>query len=72
MKKASEYMEHARECRQLAQSAASPAHRDMLLNMAATWESLAKDREERIAREARIKDLDVKRPNATNSDDNGP
>ena len=53
MKKASEYYQHARECRALA-SNAKPEHRDMLLKMAETWESLAHDRKEHIARQQRI------------------
>ena len=36
MRKVSEYRQHAKECR--------AEHRQMLLNMAVTWESLANDR----------------------------
>jgi hypothetical protein len=39
MKKVSEYREHAEECRTLARRSKSSADRDMLLNMAATWDS---------------------------------
>ena len=45
MKKASEYRRHAEECRQLARSADSDEHRQLLINMAATWDSLADERE---------------------------
>jgi hypothetical protein len=38
MKKISEYLSHVEECRTLARRARSPQDRDMLLNMAATWE----------------------------------
>ena len=44
MKKVSEYRQHAKECRGLAERSRSPEHREMLLNIAATWESLANDR----------------------------
>jgi hypothetical protein len=44
MRKVSEYRQHAKECRGLAKTVRSPQHRDMLINMAATWESLAADR----------------------------
>jgi hypothetical protein len=57
MKKASEYLEHAAECRTLA-GAAKPEHREMLLKMAETWENLAKDREEQLARQQRLAALD--------------
>jgi len=45
MKKASEYRRHAEECRQLAAQMESGDHRDQLLDMAATWDSLAAERE---------------------------
>ena len=44
MNKVSEYRQHAKECRVLAHKSRSSEHRDMLLNVAATWESLADDR----------------------------
>lgn len=49
MKKASEYREHAVECRQLA-SAMEGEQRGQLLEMAATWERLAEERLELIAK----------------------
>jgi len=58
LKKASEYKEHAKECRQLARTAVSPEHKAMLEQMAQTWESLARDRLERIARARRISELE--------------
>jgi hypothetical protein len=54
MKKVSEYLQHAEECQQLARMAQSPEHREMLLSMAATWTSLAKDRREKMARQERL------------------
>jgi hypothetical protein len=53
MKKATEYQEHAAECRMLA-AAAKPEHREMLLKMAETWESLAQGREEHVERRKRV------------------
>lgn len=50
MKKASEYREHARECRELAAKMDSGEQREQLLRMAAHWERLAKDRSELVER----------------------
>jgi hypothetical protein len=57
MKKVEDYLRHAAECRMLAQRAL-PEHRDMLLHMAGTWESLAKSRQAQIARKKRLASLD--------------
>lgn len=43
MKKASEYRQHAEECRMLAKGTQGE-HRDRLLAMAATWDNLASER----------------------------
>jgi hypothetical protein len=48
MKKASEYREHARECRKLASQMG--ASREVLLRMAAHWEQLADDRADLLRR----------------------
>jgi hypothetical protein len=50
MEKASEYREHAEECRMLAQRAKSGEDRAMLLNMAEIWESLAQTCEKRATK----------------------
>lgn len=50
MKKASEYRQHADECRQLAARMAVGEHRDQLLEMASTWDRLAVERSELIRR----------------------
>ena len=50
MKKASEYRQHAEECRALARSMTDAAQRDQLLKMAETWDRLAAEREESQAR----------------------
>ena len=49
MKKASEYRQHAEECRQLAKGIQGE-QRDRLLDMAATWENLANERSDLIRR----------------------
>lgn len=49
MKKASEYRQHAEECRQLASNMESGEQRDQLLQMAANWERMAEDRAQLIA-----------------------
>ena len=49
MKKASEYRQHAEECRALAQGMQGE-QRDQLIEMAATWEKLAHDRADLIRR----------------------
>lgn len=54
MKKAEEYRLHAAECRQLATRGDQKA-REMLLNMAKTWDSLADDRERQLARQRRVR-----------------
>jgi len=45
MLKASEYRQHARECRTLATKMHIGEHRDQLLAMAATWDRMAEERE---------------------------
>jgi hypothetical protein len=50
MKKASEYRQHAQECRDLAAKMASPDQRGQLLEMARHWEQLARDRALLIAK----------------------
>jgi hypothetical protein len=50
MRKAADYRRHAEECRILARNMAPGEQRDLLLNMAQTWESLASDRERDFAK----------------------
>lgn len=50
MKKASEYRQHAEECRQLANRMQSGEQRDQLLTMAATWDQLATERSDLVRR----------------------
>jgi hypothetical protein len=49
MKKVEDYRQHAAVCRSMANCSRRPEEKDMLMNMAATWESLAADRQKRIA-----------------------
>jgi hypothetical protein len=51
MKKASEYRQHADECRALAGRMDVGEHRDQLLEMAATWDRLAEERAEMVKRQ---------------------
>jgi hypothetical protein len=51
MKKISDYRRHVEECKALLRRAKSPEEREMLSNMAETWESLAVAREKKLARD---------------------
>jgi len=50
MNKASEYRQHAHECRKLAAGMESADQRALMLQMAKHWEKLAADRAELITR----------------------
>lgn len=50
MKKTSEYRAHARECRQLASRMDRDKDRELLLQMAADWDRLARDRADLLRR----------------------
>lgn len=50
MKKASEYRQHAEECRQLAAGMPSADQRGLMLQMAEHWDKLAEDRLELISK----------------------
>ena len=47
MRKVADYRKHAEECRAMARSTAHGEQREQLLKMAATWDSLAQERERR-------------------------
>ncbi|MDE2486864.1 MAG: hypothetical protein KGO51_05640 [Alphaproteobacteria bacterium] len=51
MRKASEYRQHAADCRALAAKMEHANERDLLLRMAATWEEMAHERERSTARD---------------------
>jgi hypothetical protein len=57
MQKVEDYRKHAEECRLLAGRARASAERDMLLNMAQTWDDLAKSRQAQIAQQQRMTDI---------------
>ena len=50
MKKASEYRQHAEECRALAWATPVGKQRDQRLEMAASWDMLAVERSELVRR----------------------
>lgn len=50
MKKVFDYRRHVEECKMLPRQSGSEQHRQMLLNMAETWEQLAQAREQRLAK----------------------
>jgi hypothetical protein len=50
MKKASEYRQHAEECRALARGLPDGEQRKQILAMAANWEKLAAERSDLIRR----------------------
>jgi hypothetical protein len=54
MQKIEDYRGHAEECRTMARRARSPQEREMLLNMARTWDDLAVHRVEQIERQKRM------------------
>jgi hypothetical protein len=60
MKKVHEYHQRAQECRALAGQARQAEHRTALIQMAETWENLARDREAYVARQGRIAALNEK------------
>ncbi len=59
MQKASEYHNHAEECRRLAGRSLDPEHKAALIKMAETWENLAKERKALVARKERIAALEI-------------
>ncbi len=50
MKKASEYRQHAQDCRDLASKMELGEQRDQLLQLAAHWETLAEERLQLVRR----------------------
>ena len=50
VKKASEYRQHAEECRILARQVPEGPQREQLLEMARTWDNLAQDRDRLVER----------------------
>jgi hypothetical protein len=50
MRKVSEYEAHADECRRMAAQMSNPEHKTRLIQMAETWEMLAKARAKQLSR----------------------
>jgi hypothetical protein len=62
VRKISDYLRHAEECRTLALTADTAEHRQTLLAMADTWLELAEARKEEISRKKRIAHLGEETP----------
>jgi hypothetical protein len=60
VRKISDYLRHAEECRRLAQTADTAEHKQTLLAMAQTWLELAEARKGEIARQRRVARIDVR------------
>jgi microcystin degradation protein MlrC len=56
MRKIELYLQFAKECRGLARAARSQEHRDVLLEMAQTWDLLAMERSREIGAPGTLKD----------------
>jgi hypothetical protein len=56
VKKISDYRKHVDECHALLRGARSPEERQMLLNMAETWEGLAVARKKKLLKEGKTED----------------
>jgi hypothetical protein len=56
MKRVADYRRHVQECQALLRGARSAEERQMLLNMADTWEALAVAREKKLAKEGKTED----------------
>jgi hypothetical protein len=51
-----DYLQHAAECRDMARTVSSPAHREQLVRMADTWDALAAARQRKMARDGKTED----------------
>jgi hypothetical protein len=60
VRKISDYLGHAEECRRLAHTADTEEHKQTLLDMAQTWLELAEARKGQIARQRRVARIDVR------------
>jgi hypothetical protein len=58
MKKRSDYLKHAEECREMARTA-RPEHKTQLEEMARTWEQLAETRSKRLVKQEKPEEPDV-------------
>jgi hypothetical protein len=60
VRKISDYLRHAEECRRLAHTADTAEHKQTLLAMAQTWLELAEARKGEIERQRRVVRIDVR------------
>jgi len=58
VKKASEYRQHAEECRALARTSRTPDERAQLDHLARTWDGLAVDRERIVREQAALDEME--------------
>jgi hypothetical protein len=58
VKKVEDYYQHADECREMVKCLRSAEQREMVLNMARTWQFLAESRATALARKRRLQALD--------------
>jgi hypothetical protein len=70
MNKVEDYRAHAAVCRAMASRSRTPEDKAMLMNMAATWESLAADRQKRISEPDKpaATSIPIDKLNASNDD----
>lgn len=59
MKKVSEYLQHANECRAMARTSRVPEHKAQLESMAKAWETLAEGRRAQLNRRGIPEDQDA-------------
>ena len=52
MRKASEYEQHAAECRAMAAKTRNPVHKEQLEEMAEAWAMLARERRKQLQKQA--------------------
>jgi hypothetical protein len=57
MKKITQYLQHAEECRQLAKQITNPVHLRQLEDMTKAWEMLARERERQLATKKKVQDI---------------
>jgi hypothetical protein len=55
VRKLDEYLQHAKECRDMARTA-QPAQREQLIHMAETWEQLAEARRRELAKQGKTEE----------------
>ena len=68
MKKVSEYLQHAQECRALAATMKTGEQREQLLKMAEMWEQLSEDRSGMMRQHPEMD----RAPDASSHDEAGP